>query len=72
MPNSSQSSDIGQISESGIFNFRISGQNSKTSDNIDMKLEPVTELDKRNNTTSKKFDDDQFGVIQKLNSRLLL
>ena len=47
-----------------------------------MKLGPVTKLDKRNKTTSKKFDDDiisenydiiaifpiygQFGVIWKL------
>ena len=32
--------------------------NSRTSDAIDMKLEPVPKLDKRNKTTSKKFDDD--------------
>ena len=49
-----------------IFDFRISGQslikenchNSRTSDNIDMKLGPVTKLDKRNKTTSKKIDVD--------------
>ena len=50
-----------------------------------MKLRPVTKLDKRNKTTSKKFDDDvistncdvivifpifgQFGAIRKLDSR---
>ena len=49
-----------------------------------MKLRPVTKRDKRNKTTSKKFDDDvmsgncdttaifsiygQFGAIRKLNS----
>ena len=32
--------------------------NSKTSDDIDMKLEPITKLYKRNKTTSKNFDDD--------------
>ena len=32
--------------------------NSKTSNNIDMKLGPVTKLDEKNTTTSKKFDDD--------------
>ena len=78
--------------ETGISDFLISGQslikenshNSRTSDDIDMKLEPVTKLDKRNKTTSKKFDDDiksakcdviiifliygQFGAIWKLDS----
>ena len=32
--------------------------NSRISDDIDMKLGPVTKLDKRNKTTSKKFGDD--------------
>ena len=40
---------------------------SRTSDGIDMKLGPVTKLDKRNTSTSKKFDDDvmsaSYGVI---------
>ena len=48
--------------QTGISDFRISGQslikgnchNSRTSDDIDMKLGPVTKLDKRNKTTSKK------------------
>ena len=31
---------------------------SKTCDNVDMKLRPVTKLDKRNKATSKKLDDD--------------
>ena len=58
--------------------------NSRPSNDIDMKLEPVTKFDKRNKTTSKKFDDDvmpencdvivtfliygQFGTIRKPNS----
>ena len=58
--------------------------NSRTSDDIDMKLAPVTKLGKRNKTTSKKFNDDvmpanydvlvifsiygQFGAIRKPNS----
>ena len=61
-----QSPDFGQNSDGGIFYFRISGEslikgnclNSRTSDDIDMKLGPVTNIDKRNKTTSKKFDDD--------------
>ena len=56
-----QSPDIGQNSDRGIPDFRISGQslikencdNSRTSDDIDMKLRPVTKLDRRNKTTSK-------------------
>ena len=54
--NSPQSPDIGQNSYGGIFVFRIFGQslikencqNSRSSDDIDMKLEPVTRIDKRN------------------------
>ena len=46
--------------------MRISGQspkkrnfhNSRTSDDIDMKLGPVTEVDKRDKKRSKKFGDD--------------
>ena len=48
----------------GISDFEISGQyllnenydNSRASDDINMKLRPVTKLDKKNKTTSKKFD----------------
>ena len=48
--NSPQSPDIGQNSDGGISDFQISGQslikenchNYRTSDNIDMKLGPVT------------------------------
>ena len=62
----SQSPDIGQNSDKDISDFRISGQslikekccNSRTSDDIHMKLGPVTKLDKRHKVTSKNFDDD--------------
>ena len=55
-----------KISEKGISDFWISGQslikgnchNSRTSDGIDMKLGPVTKLDKGNKTKSKKFDHE--------------
>ena len=57
-----QSPDIKQNSDGVISDFRISGQslvkrnchNSRASD-IDMKLGPVTKLDKRNKITSKKL-----------------
>ena len=70
MPNSSQSPDIGQNLDGGISDFRISGQslikekshNSRTSNDIDMKLAPVTKLDKRNTATSRRFDDDVISV----------
>ena len=60
-----QSPDIGQNSDGVISDFPISGQslikenclNSITSDDIDMKLGPITKCDKRNKTMSK-FDDD--------------
>ena len=47
----------------GYFNFQISGQslikgnshNSRTNDGIDMKLGPVTKLDKRNKITLRKM-----------------
>ena len=32
--------------------------NSRTSDDIDLKLGTVTKRDKKNKTTSKKFDND--------------
>ena len=64
--NSPQSPDIGQNADGGISDFRISGQslikenfhNSRTTDDINMKLVPVTKLGKRNKTLPKKFDDD--------------
>ena len=50
----------------GISDFQISDQslikenchNSRIGEDIDMRLGPVTRLDKRNKTTSKKFDVD--------------
>ena len=62
-PYLSQSLDIGQNSDGGISDFRISGQslikrnchNSRTNYETDMKLGPVTKLDKRNKTTSKNL-----------------
>ena len=83
-----QSPIIGQNSDGIFSDFRISRQflvkenfnNSRTSDAIDMKLGAVTKIDKRNKTTSKKFDVDvmswncdafviffifgQFGAVQ--------
>ena len=58
-----QSPDIGQNSVGAISDFRISGQsfvkknshNSRTGDDIDMKLAPVTKFDMRNKATSKKL-----------------
>ena len=54
-----------------ISDLQISGQslikgnchNSRTCNDIDMKLGPVTKLDKRNKTALKKIDDD---VMQKI------
>ena len=87
-----QSPDIGQKSDGGISVFQISGQslikenchNSRTSDDIDMKLGAVTKLDKKNKTRLKNFGDDvmsanyyvfvifpiygQFGAIRKPDS----
>ena len=69
--NSPQSPDIRPNSDGGISDFRISGQslikancrNSRTSDDIDMKLEPVNKLDKRIKSTSKTFDHDVMSKI---------
>ena len=59
----SQSPDIGLNSDGSISDFWISGQslikenchNSRTSNDIDTKLGPVTKLDKKNTTMSKKI-----------------
>ena len=69
--NLAQSPDIRQNSDEGIYDFRISGQslikvncyNSRTSDDIDIKLGPVTKFDKRNKTTSKKFNDEVMSEV---------
>ena len=63
IPNWPQSLDIGQNLDVCISNFRISGQslikenclNSRTSDDIVMKLRLVTKLDKRNKKPSKNL-----------------
>ena len=68
VPNSPQSRDIGQNSDKGISDFRSIikvkvnksksiPHNSRTSDDINMKYRTVTNLDKGNKTTSKKFDN---------------
>ena len=62
--------NIGQNSDGSISDFRISGQSlikenphkSRTTNDNDMKLEPVTKVDKRNKTTSKKFDADVMSI----------
>ena len=71
----SESPDIGQNPDGGIFDFQFSGQslikenchNFRTSNDIDMKLGPVTKVDRRNKIMPKKFDDDvmltNFDVI---------
>ena len=59
-----QSPDIGQNSDKRIFDFEVSGEylikenNSRTSDDFDMKLETLTKFDKRNKKPSKKVTDD--------------
>ena len=66
IPNLPQSPDIWQNSNRGMCNFRSSGQslinkschNSRTGDDIDMKLEPVTKYDKKKKTDVKKIDDE--------------
>ena len=87
-----QSPDIWSNSDGGISDFPITGRslikenchNSRTRDDIDLKLGPVTKLDKKNKTTWKKIHDDvmsgksdviiivpfhgQFGEIQKPDS----
>ena len=63
IPSLPWSIDIEQNSDGCISDFRISGQflikrnchNSRTSDNIDIKFEPVTKLDKKNKTTTQKL-----------------
>ena len=65
-----QSFDNGQNSDGVISDFQISGQsfinenclNSRTSYYIDIKLGPVTKLNKRNTATSKTIDDDVWST----------
>ena len=89
-------SGVEQNSDGGISDFEISGQslikenchNFRTSNYIDIKIEPVTKFGKRNTTMSKKFDDDvmsencdvififaiydRFRAIRKLDSRSMV
>ena len=65
-----QSPDIEKNPDGGISDFQISGQslikrnyhNSRTSDEIDMKLGPVTKLDNRNKTTSEMTSYQKIGT----------
>ena len=70
-----QSPDNEQNADGSIFDFWISAQsfikencyNSRTSDDINIKREPVAKLDKRNKTTSKNFDDDVMSENSETN-----
>ena len=63
IPDLPQTLDFGQNSDTGISDFQIFGQssvnenyhNSRTSHGIDMKVGPVTKLDKRRTATSRKW-----------------
>ena len=63
-------SDVGQNSNVGVSDFWNSGQsltnknchNSRTNSDIDMKLGPVTILEKKNMVTSKIFDNDVMSA----------
>ena len=62
---------MGKNSDEGISDFRISGQSlvnenfndSRISNDIDMKLGPVTKLDKRNTTRLKNLAIRSFQEI---------
>ena len=68
-----QSPDIGQNLDGGVSDFRISGQspkkvnfhNSRTSDDIDMNLGPVTKLDKGNKNTPKNWRWLHVGKLRR-------
>ena len=68
IPNLPQSSDIGQNLDVVITYFQISGQTlinenchkSRTINDIDMKLRPVTKLEKR---TLKVINDDVIVIF---------
>ena len=53
IPNLPQSPEIGQI-----YDFWVSDHNSRTSDDMGMKLGKVTKFSKGNKTTPKTFDDN--------------
>ena len=57
-------SSHGSISNIWIFGQSLITRNChnyRTSDEFDMKLEPVTKLDKKNSIMSKTFDDDAMS-----------
>ena len=56
IPNPPQSSDISNFWISGRSLIIENSHNSGTSNDIDMKLRPVTKLDSRNKTMSKNID----------------
>ena len=76
------------VSISGQYLIKQNFLNSRTSDDIDMKLGPVTKIDKRNKMTSKIFVNavisvsfdvivifpiyGQFGAIRKPDSRRII
>ena len=79
-PDLLQSIDIGENSDGGISDCRISGQsliidnchNSRTSNDIDMKLGPVTKLGKRNQNMSKKSMMSCWQIVTSLSSFLFI
>ena len=68
-----QSLDIAKHFDGGFSNFRISIEslikrnchNSRTSDDIDIKLGSATKLDKKKERKSRKFDNDFMLEIVK-------
>ena len=82
------STDHNPLAISGQSLIKENYYNSRTSDDIDMKLGLVTKLDKRHKATLKKFDNDvmsencnvivifpnfgQFGATWKLDSRCIV
>ena len=74
-----QSPDIGQNSDGGISDFKISGQpfkeenyhNSRTSNGIDVKLGPINKLEKKNTAISKKSDDGDISEFVTLFFRFM-
>ena len=69
-----QSPDIGQNSAGHISNLPTSGQSliskschkSRTQNDTDAKLGPVTKIDKRNRKVSKEFDEEFMSVNHKV------
>ena len=47
--------------------IKVNCYNSGTSDDIDMKLGPVTKIDKKNKIMSKKFHDDVLSANYDVN-----